>query len=62
MNSKDFIPPLIGGTCTIAAIILWKTGILPDSSSILLAALAAGVVLIALLPHPSKKENTGTEK
>ena len=39
-----------------------KTGILPDSSSILLAALAAGVALIALLPHPSKKENTGTEK
>lgn len=62
MNSRDFVPPVIGGSCTIAAIILWKAGILPDSSSILLTALAAGVALIALLRHPSKKENTGTEK
>lgn len=55
-NSKDFLPPAIGVLCTVIGIILFKAGIIPDSSSILLFSLSSGVALIALLRHPSEKD------
>lgn len=58
MNSKDFVPPAIGTACTIGGIILFKTGIIPDASSILLISLSAGVALIALLRHPAGESGT----
>lgn len=53
-STKDWFPPVIGVLCTLTAVILWKFNVLPDSSSILLVSLAAGVSLIALFRRPNK--------
>lgn len=53
-STKDFLPPVIGIITTAASIILWKIGIIPDSSNILLIALASGVAALMIFRHPEK--------
>jgi Predicted branched-chain amino acid permease (azaleucine resistance) len=57
-QSKDFAPPLIGAACTVMAIVLSKRGVFPDGSAILPAALAAGVVCIAVIKAPRRADCT----
>lgn len=62
LNSKDFVPPLIGGATTVLCIILWKINILPNANSILLASLAAGIVMILLIKKDKSEQITQTEE
>lgn len=45
---KDFVPPMIGAICTIAAILLWKFNLM-DKDNILIAAICAGIFSIFLI-------------
>lgn len=46
-NSRDWLPPVIGGATTACAIILQKLGILP-SQHILIVAIALGIGMLSL--------------
>lgn len=56
-KTKEMLPIIIGTITTIAAIILWRINIIPDSSNILMIALCAGIAALLLFKYiPSKKE------
>jgi len=58
MKTKDLIPVLIGTICTIFTILLWRFGIIENSSNILLIALCAGIAGILLTKNKEfKKDN-----
>lgn len=55
LKTKDIIPIAIGAVTTIAAILLWRFGILNTSSNILLIALALGIGLLFLTKRKEAK-------
>lgn len=51
IKSKNYISIAIGTICTLLAIMLWKTGIITQSSNILLIALCSGITGISIAKH-----------
>lgn len=57
-KTKELLPIIIGTICTILSIILWRFGIIPDSSNILMIALSIGIASLLLCKYrPNKIDN-----
>ncbi|MCF0241598.1 MAG: AzlC family ABC transporter permease [Treponema sp.] len=55
-KSHDIIPPIAGFAGTLAAIILWRFGLLKDSNNILLIGLTVGIGLISAIKFPQEQK------
>lgn len=58
-KTKDILPVLVGALTSVASIILWKMGIINDSSNILLVSICAGLAALCLCKRKDilKSEN-----
>jgi 4-azaleucine resistance transporter AzlC len=59
-KSHDFLPPVIGASAAVAAVLLVRCGILP-SGNILIAALAFGIAALILTRGRNFSRNADTE-
>lgn len=55
-KSGDFFPPITGAVATLAAVLIWRLGILKDSNNILLIALSLGIAVITLVRYPKHRK------